>query len=290
METRFLRGMSAAIFCALLAMTAVANDPACTLTASNGGPYCVGDAVSLYASSADPAATYTWSGPNNFNSNEQNPTIANGAPGTYSVTSNGCTQTTTVVVNPFSSITAPSHVTPESAGNTASGPDGASSYSWSISNGTITDGQHAQTVTFTAGAAGILTLTLDTVCSKSSQDISADPSPTISIGNASAQPGPKGTPTPFTFTVSLNYPSTQTVSVEYYTSNQTAIAFKDYQPASGTVVFQPLETSKTITVNVYGANTSTKKTFLVNLYNAVNATIQQFYGYPVVGKGTILAK
>src|SRR2546423_8014400 len=47
-----------------------------------------------------------------------------------------------------------------STGNTAAGPAGATTYSWSISNGTITAGQTAQTVTWTAGSAGTATLTL----------------------------------------------------------------------------------------------------------------------------------
>jgi hypothetical protein len=50
-----------------------------------------------------------------------------------------------------------------STGNTASGPAGAFSYSWSITNGSITGGQTSQTVTYTAGASGSVGLTLDLV-------------------------------------------------------------------------------------------------------------------------------
>src|SRR5207237_3307956 len=67
----------------------------------------------------------------------------------------GSNQTTaTLTVNPVAppTITAsPAQVCANSTGNTASGPTSAS-YSWSINNGTITGGQNAQTVTYTAGA------------------------------------------------------------------------------------------------------------------------------------------
>ena len=47
-----------------------------------------------------------------------------------------------------------------STGDTASGPGGATTYSWSITNGSITAGQTSQTVTFTAAASGSVGLTL----------------------------------------------------------------------------------------------------------------------------------
>ena len=54
----------------------------------------------------------------------------------------------------------PSQVCANSTGNTASGPASMSSYSWSITNGTITAGATAQSVTYTAGASGNVGLTL----------------------------------------------------------------------------------------------------------------------------------
>jgi hypothetical protein len=59
------------------------------------------------------------------------------------------------------SITAPPFVCPNSTGNTASGTAGESSYSWTITGGTITSGASSQTVTFTAGASGTVVLTLN---------------------------------------------------------------------------------------------------------------------------------
>lgn len=75
------------------------------VTASNTGPYCEGGTIQLNGSSG--ATTYSWTGPNGFTSNVQNPTIPNATAamaGTYSltVTGTGCTTaaTTNVVVLP----------------------------------------------------------------------------------------------------------------------------------------------------------------------------------------------
>ena len=73
------------------------------VTASNTGPYCTGQTIQLITNSP---GTYVWTGPNNFYSTQQNPTIPNASlanAGVYNVTvtNNNCTSTatTTVVVN-----------------------------------------------------------------------------------------------------------------------------------------------------------------------------------------------
>lgn len=57
----------------------------------------------------------------------------------------------------------PAQVCANSTGNTASGPAGETSYSWSITNGTITSSTTSQSVTYTAGASGSVGLMLDIV-------------------------------------------------------------------------------------------------------------------------------
>jgi IPT/TIG domain/Carboxypeptidase regulatory-like domain/PKD-like domain len=57
----------------------------------------------------------------------------------------------------------PAQVCANSTGNTASGPAGATSYSWSITNGAVTGGGTTQTVTYTAGASGNVGLLLNVV-------------------------------------------------------------------------------------------------------------------------------
>jgi hypothetical protein len=80
-----------------------------------------------------------------------------------------------------------------STGNTASGPAGETSYSWSITNGSITGGGTTQTVTYTAGASGTVVLLLNVVepsgCHKSGSanvtiPSSSVPTPTITPGGS----------------------------------------------------------------------------------------------------------
>src|SRR5207248_1568568 len=71
--------------------TVVVNATPATPTATNGGPYCTGDTVSLSTPTVA-GASYAWTGPGGYTSTQQNPTIANGAAGTYNVivTVSGC--------------------------------------------------------------------------------------------------------------------------------------------------------------------------------------------------------
>ena len=95
--------------------------------------------------------------------------------------------------------------------------------------------------------------------------------PSLSINDVSLLEGNSGT-TNAAFTVSLSAPAAQTVAVNYATSNQTALAGRDYVAASGTLAFAPGVTSRTILVPVIG-NTLNEpdKTFLVTLSNPSNA-------------------
>ncbi|MDA1014629.1 MAG: hypothetical protein O3A00_09280 [Planctomycetota bacterium] len=115
-------------------------------------------------------------------------------------------------------------------------------------------------------------------------DDDPQPLPTISISDASVNEGKfftkgknKNTAqlTNMTFTVSLSAASSQSVTVNYATTDGTATtANNDYQSAAGTVTFAPGETSKTVTVTIVGDNTQeSDETFGVNLGNAANATI-----------------
>ncbi|MEK0189674.1 Calx-beta domain-containing protein, partial [Microcoleus anatoxicus] len=105
----------------------------------------------------------------------------------------------------------------------------------------------------------------------------------ISINNVTVTEGNSGT-TNAVFTVSLNNPSPQTVTVNYATADGTATtADSDYTAATGSVSFAAGETTKTIAVAVNGdAKLETDETFNVNLSNPVNGTIAK-----VTGIGTI---
>ncbi|NOT55085.1 MAG: hypothetical protein HOP18_10805, partial [Deltaproteobacteria bacterium] len=88
----------------------------------------------------------------------------------------------------------------------------------------------------------------------------------------------------FIFTVSLSPASSSPVMVNYATVNGTAAAGSDYTATSGTLTFNPGETTKTVTVVVAGDSTAElNETFLVNLSGASGASIADGQG-----RGTIL--
>ncbi|MDQ3665657.1 MAG: hypothetical protein M3410_03485 [Acidobacteriota bacterium] len=98
---------------------------------------------------------------------------------------------------------------------------------------------------------------------------------TLSIGDVSVAEGNSGT-TQATFTVTLSAASTHPVVVNYATTDGTAIAGSDYVAASGTLTFNPGETSKTFNVTINGDTLfEANETFFVDLSNPVNANITQ---------------
>ena len=75
----------------------------------------------------------------------------------------------------------------------------------------------------------------------------------------------------FVFPVTLSNASVQTITVNFATANGTALAGSDYQATSGTLTFNPLQTSANITVVVNGDTTvEPDETFTVTLSNATN--------------------
>jgi hypothetical protein len=122
----------------------VTNKPTAP-TATNNGPVCEGQALSLGASTIT-GATYSWTGPNGFTSTTQNPSIANAnvaAGGTYSVTVtvNGCTSdaaTSAAVINtrPTVSVANDSICQGQSATLVSSVSPTGGSYLWSNNDNT----------------------------------------------------------------------------------------------------------------------------------------------------------
>jgi hypothetical protein len=97
--------------------------------------------------------------------------------------------------------------------------------------------------------------------------------PTVAIGDVSANEGNGGT-TSFTFTVTLSAASSQTVSLNYATSNGTASAGNDYAAISGMLYFGAGETNKTLTVSVAGDTiVESNETFFINLSGVNGATL-----------------
>jgi chitinase len=172
-----------------------------------------------------------------------------------------------------------------------------SSYLWSISGGTITSPTTtAQSVTYTAGAIGTLTLTLNVTnssgCSATNSTnvtvTAPATAPTITIANAVAKAPARGATATLPFKVTLSAPSAQTVTVGYYTSNQTAIAGTDYVAANSTLTFAPGVTEQYVNITIKGTGATTNKQFLVNLQTPTNATIAIVNGFPSRGTGVIM--
>jgi len=112
--------------------------------------------------------------------------------------------------------------------------------------------------------------------------LEAAPQPSISINDVSANEGNSGG-TAFTFTVSLSQPSGIPVTVDYATADDTAQAGSDYTAASGTLTFNPTETSKQFSVFVTGDTAvEPNETFKVNLSAPTNATIQNSEGVGII--------
>jgi hypothetical protein len=95
----------------------------------------------------------------------------------------------------------------------------------------------------------------------------------MTIGKKSITEGDNGS-TYAVFSVNLSAPSAQSVSVNYATSDGTAIAGSDYIASSGTLTFAPGTTTATISVQVKGDFIDeSDETFTIDLTNPTNATI-----------------
>jgi hypothetical protein len=148
--------------------------------AGNSGPVCQGSTIGLTASELM-GVTYSWTGPNAFTSNSQNPEISNnaqvGMSGTYTVTAtvNGCSSDpvqTNVVVNPlpsssFSPLTASQGIaktfTPATAG---------AAYNWTFQSGSPSSSS-AESPAVTWSGNGSYTVTLQVTAAGCSSNTSA---------------------------------------------------------------------------------------------------------------------
>ena len=114
--------------------------------------------------------------------------------------------------------------------------------------------------------------------------VNDDPQPSISISPTSLRTeGAAGTSGNAQFGVALSNPSTQVITVSFATANVTATAGADYVATSGTITFNPGETSKSIPVQVNGDNIDeVDETYVVNLSNPTNATISRAQGVGII--------
>lgn len=172
----------------------------CSVTANSNSPICQGQTLNLTASTLT-GYTYNWTGPNNFTSTSQNPSIANAstlASGDYIVTATSgtvqCIDTITVVVNATPTVTVnPANTAICTGNNVVLTASGATTYSWTPSTG-LSDSTVANptasptattTYTVTGTTAGCSNTATVTVTVNSLPNITFNPSaPTICAGQS----------------------------------------------------------------------------------------------------------
>jgi hypothetical protein len=168
--------------CTATASRLVNVNPTPNVSASNTGPYCLGGIIQLNATGA---SSFTWSGPNGFNSSAQNPTRAATTlnAGNYTVTgtdANSCTASfiTNVVVNGSAASITPSSATTFCAGGSVDLTASAGS-SWSWSNGATT-----QSITVDASGNYSVTVTDANSCTSSAtQSVTVNGLPTTTANH-----------------------------------------------------------------------------------------------------------
>ena len=123
-----------------------------------------------------------------------------------------------------------------------------------------TSGNNAGQVSGNAATSGLLTTLNDYLGTL----------PSISITDATVNES-AGT---VTLSLSLSASSSNQVTVNYTTTDGTAIKINDYTSVSGSIVFLAGQTSKPLTITITTDNISEfQETFYVNLSDAVNASI-----------------
>ena len=110
--------------------------------------------------------------------------------------------------------------------------------------------------------------------------INDDPQPGITISAfVYRTEGAAGTTNNAGFDVTLSNPSYQAITVNYTTANGTASGGSDYTSVSGTLTFNPGESTKTISVQINGDNVDEiDETFFVNLSGQTNSSITKGQG------------
>jgi gliding motility-associated-like protein len=164
-----------------------------TPTAGSNSPICEGITLNLSGSAA---TTYTWTGPNSFTSNVQNPSIPTASAstaGTYTfmvTDANGCTNSVTAVVvinnNPPLTVNNPTVCLNQTINLSASA--GGATYVWNGPNSYVGNGQNVSITNAQLNMSGPYTVTMTTAsgCSNTAvATVSVYPVPSPSIASNS---------------------------------------------------------------------------------------------------------
>ena len=107
--------------------------------------------------------------------------------------------------------------------------------------------------------------------------------PAISVGDATVQEAERAV---LVFTATLSHASSRTVTVDYATSDGTAVAGSDYTAASGTLTFNAGDTSQTVQVTVLtDSEDESQETLTLTLSNPSQATLDDATGTGTIENG-----
>lgn len=128
------------------------------------------------------------------------------------------------------------------------------------------------------GLAGHTLVPGNTIENENILSADCDGLPLMSITDANIPEGNTGTSSAY-FTVSLDKPSANTVTVKYNTKSGTAVAPSDFSAANLKLIFAPGETSKVISISINGdTNVEADETFRLTLSKIVNAVLADSSG------------
>lgn len=171
----------------------VVINPLPNIVPANSGPYCAGQTINL---STPASSTYTWTGPNAFTSNLQNPTIANGQPinsGTYSVSvtnAGGCVSsgTTSVTVNALP-VPVANNTGAYCQGNTMQlNVNAFTSYTWTGPSAFSSNAQNPTQANAQPAGSGVYTVTVtdgNGCTNTATTNVVINPNPVIVMGSNS---------------------------------------------------------------------------------------------------------
>ena len=248
---------------------------------SGGGPYCVGDTIQLTAQN-QPGATFSWSGPNNFTSTLQNPTIPNCTiemAGIYTCTitvgdesSSAETEFVAIYAKPIADFTFVSACEGDPIQFTSTAttnPSGQqiTSYEWDFGDGATDRGQSVSHTYATAGAYEVThhVSTGSSVCN----DEIVQTVTVYAIPVATASASPNSVMFGGTSTITVNVETPGTFSFHWEPADMVL------NPDSQTTQTVPLEETQVFTVtitNLLGGCSSTAQVAVVMAGSNLSAT------------------